>query len=142
MRRKKRCRVCRRGFWPHPRSGDRQRVCGEGACQRERHRRSCAEWRAENPDYDRERRLRPKVQLERPAGAARPSPDPLAEIGWSAARDAAGAEVAVIMRLLSEVLVQWTRDVAGAEAFGIVGDFSKEGSGAARDAIGRGPPAA
>jgi len=111
-------------------------------CQRERHRRSCADWRAENLDYDLERRLRPKVQLERPADAPRPSLDPLAEIGWSAARDAAGPEVAVIMRLLSEVLVQWTRDAVGAKAFGIVGQFSKEGADTVRDAIGRGPPAA
>lgn len=142
MRRKKRCQICHRGFWPHPRAGDRQRVCGAATCQRERHRRSCADWRAENPDYDRERRLRPKVQLERPAAAPRPSLDPLGEIGWSAVRDAAGAEVAVIMRLLSEVAVQWTRDVAGAQAFGIVGQFPKEGADGARDALGRSPPAA
>lgn len=142
MRQKKRCQICRRGFWPHPRAGDRQRVCGDEDCQRERHRRACADWRAENPDYDRERRLREKVQLERPADSQRPSLDPLAEIGWSAVRDAAGPEVSVIMRLLSEVLVQWTRDAVGGEAFGIMKDFPKEGSPLPRDAIGRSPPPA
>ena len=57
MARKRPCRICRCWFLPHPRAGPRQQVCSRPECQRERHRRACADWRRRNPDYDAEDRV-------------------------------------------------------------------------------------
>ena len=90
MRRSRPCRICRRWFLPHPRSGTRQCVCPSRDCQRERHRRACRAWHARNPGYDREDRLRRRLWREMSEGAP-------ARLDWSAARDAVGLEVVVVM---------------------------------------------
>ncbi|MCA9637638.1 MAG: hypothetical protein KC420_16545, partial [Myxococcales bacterium] len=56
MHRRRPCRICRRWFDPHPRAGSAPE------CQRERHRRSCAELRRKKPDAGRERRLRRRLR--------------------------------------------------------------------------------
>jgi hypothetical protein len=111
MVRKRPCRVCRRWFWPHPRAGDRQRTCSLPDCQRERHRRACASWRRRHPDYDREDRLRRRLQVPARAMAAAP----LRGIDWSAARDAVGLQVAVVIEETGEVLQRWARDAVSAQ---------------------------
>lgn len=141
MRRKRPCRVCRKWFLPHPRAGSRQKVCSSASCQRERHRRNCEEWRDRHPDYDRENRLRARIEAEREPDAPRPSLDPLGEVAWEAARDAVGLEAAVITEVTAKVVVSWVRDVVGWEASGITGESPRHGGRAARDEIGRGGPA-
>ena len=116
----RRCRICKQTFWPHPRAGRRQRVCSAKACQDERHRRDCADWRRRNPDYDREERIRRKVHSEpepkRP-GPARPlEQDPLRRLPWSAIEAVVGLEVRVVLEEYGQVLVPWTRDVVISEA--------------------------
>ncbi len=113
MARKRPCRICGKWFYPSPRARDRQRVCSDPTCQRERHRRSCSGWHEKNPDYDRERRLREKVR--RPAQWDTPHTDPLREIAWDEARDAAGLQVAVIVEETARVVVQFARDVVRAQ---------------------------
>ena len=49
--RKRPCSICRRWFTPNPKQGSRQVTCGRPACQRERHRKKCAEWNRKNPEY-------------------------------------------------------------------------------------------
>ena len=73
MNRPRPCSICRRWYRPHPRQGARQRVCSTPACQRERHRRACAQWRERNPDYDREARLQKRLHIG-PAAAAYSGP--------------------------------------------------------------------
>lgn len=142
MRQKRPCRVCRKRFLPDPRAGDRQRVCSSPSCQRERHRRACAQWHDRHPDYDREGRLRERLKSAAPAPSARPPPDPLPQIDWSVARDAVGMEAAVIVEEAAKVLVSWTRDAVGLETFGIVTESGGHGSRRARDDLGppRRPP--
>ena len=111
MARKRPCRICRRWFQPHPRAGDRQRTCSSAACQRERHRRGCATWRRQHPDYDREDRLRRRLQVPERATAAAP----LRGSDWSAARDAVGLQVAVTIEETGEVLQRWARDAVPAQ---------------------------
>ena len=120
---------------PHPRSGARQRVCSAARCQRERHRRACAEWHARNPDYDREERLRHKlVKAEAPAAAVA---DPVAvRIDGVAARDAVGLEVLVFVEETAKVVVDWARDAVLAQAIGIKGESGRHEEVAARDGIG------
>ncbi len=45
------CEVCHRDFIPDPRVGQRQRVCGNLSCKRERKRRAQQSWLQRNPHY-------------------------------------------------------------------------------------------
>jgi hypothetical protein len=111
MARKRPCRICRRWFSPDPRAGDRQRACSSPDCQRERHRRACSTWRRHHPDYDREDRLRRRLQVPEKATAAAP----LRGVDWSAARDAVGLQVAVVIEETGQVLQHWARDAVSAQ---------------------------
>ena len=111
MARKRPCRICRRWFDPHPRAGDRQRTCSAADCQRERHRRACATWRSQHPNYDREDRLRRRLQVPEKATTSAP----LRGIDWSAARDAVGLQVAVVIEETGQVLHNWARDAVSAQ---------------------------
>jgi len=48
--RKRPCAICRRWFTPDPRQIGRQKTCGPD-CQRELHRRQCADWNRKNKSY-------------------------------------------------------------------------------------------
>ena len=111
MTRKRPCRICRKWFVPHPRVGDRQRVCGAGRCQSERHRRACEAWRRRQPEYDREDRLRRRLVKEPEASCAGGLlADPLRGVDWTVARDAVGLQVAVTIEETARVVHQWARD--------------------------------
>lgn len=60
--RKRPCRICKRWFLPDPRLKQRQKTCGQPACQREWHRKKCAEWYRKNPDYFRSNYLQKKIE--------------------------------------------------------------------------------
>jgi len=110
MGRKRPCRICRKWFAPHPRAGDRQHVCGDARCQRERHREACRGWRRRHPDYDREDRLRRRLVRDGETKAPTLTTDPLRRIDWQAARDAVGLQVAVAIEETGKVLHAWARD--------------------------------
>ena len=113
MKTRGRCRICRRWFLRDARPGGRQHVCGDPACQRERHRRACQVWRGKNRLYDRHDRL---VRRLVGGGGARPAAgDPLATIDWEAARTVVGLDVAVVVEESGKVLTQWTRDAISAQ---------------------------
>ena len=116
-------------------------MCGKPECQRERHRRSCAEWHSRHPGYDREERLRKKVRPAREGSRRDPEVDPLTEIDWEAARDAVGAETTIFMEETQKLAVAWARDVVRAETPRIKGEIVKQLNRRSRDAIGeRAPP--
>ena len=48
---RKNCEICQTAFEADPRVGERQRVCRQIACQRERKRRAQQQWVAKNPGY-------------------------------------------------------------------------------------------
>ena len=124
MRRKRPCRICRRWFLPHPRAGKRQRVCDQPECQRERHRRACVAWHEENPNYDREDRLRRRLAADGGAPAAAQS-DPMTGVDWEAARDVVGLEAAVLIEESGKVLVNWARDAVVGQARGMKGESGR-----------------
>lgn len=134
MRRKRPCRVCGKWFMPSARVGSRQRVCSSAECQRERHRRDCAAWRARHPDYAREGRLRDR--LTGPARDETRSPAGMGEVDWSAARDLVGLEVVVIMQLMLEVLERRSRDLVRRQAPRITGKSEKHLESQSKDEIG------
>ena len=68
--RKRPCRVCRRWYLPHPRLKDRQMTCARPKCQREWHRRKCAEWNRKNTDYFKTNYLAKKIEAAKKADQA------------------------------------------------------------------------
>ena len=60
-RRKRPCRICRRWFLPDPRLKERQMTCGKAYCQREWHKKKCAEWNRKNRDYFKANYLQKKI---------------------------------------------------------------------------------
>jgi hypothetical protein len=116
-------------------------VCSDAVCQKERHRRSCADWHARNENYDREERLRKKVRPAREGSPRSPELDPLAEIDWEAARDVVGSEGAVFIEETQKVVIAWARDAVRAEVPRITNEIVRQLNGRSRDAIGgRAPP--
>lgn len=130
------CSVCRKWFEPNPRAVKHAKTCSPD-CRRELHRRRCCEWHVRNPDYDREDRLRRKVA---PARTGPPPVDPLAEVDWSAARDAVGLEVQVVVEEAAKVLVRAARDAVPRKVRGESVKPRRLPPQATRDAVGpRGP---
>lgn len=108
MGRRRQCRFCREPYDPDPRTAKHQRACGRPECQRARHAAACASWRAKNPDYDRERRLRERVVVDPPP--ASPDTDPRDGIRWDRVRDALSLEATVVAYELAGILVRHARD--------------------------------
>lgn len=120
MRKKRPCDVCRRWFLPHARAGSRQTVCSDPACQRERHRRSCACWRQQNPDYDRDRRLRERIVRDRGGKKWTLDEDPMRGLDLEAVRDAVPLEVLVLIDESAGLLSRWCRDAVSPQPSGII----------------------
>lgn len=140
MRRKRPCSICGQWFLPHPKVGNRQHVCSKPECQKERHRRDCADWRRRNPDYDREDRLRRKFRPETLGEAeAAPRCEPMGQIDWKVARDVVGLEVVVLIEEIGQVLLDGARDAVGQKSLGITGESPQVPPGELRDEIGRRP---
>lgn len=54
----RKCMVCGDVFVPDPRVGSKQKVCGREKCRKERKRRADARWRAANPGYRDQKKMR------------------------------------------------------------------------------------
>jgi len=139
MSKKKPCNICGHWFLPDSRAGKRQRTCSGAECQRERHRRNCARWHRQNPDYDREGRLRRKLidasGQNREANAV--ESDPLGQVNEGAARDLVGLQVYVVVDEIAKVLVAWTRDLVREKTSKTIGQTGKQVPSATRDEIVR-----
>jgi hypothetical protein len=68
--RRRRCSICGELFVPHPRVKGRQRTCSRVECQGERRIQTQASWRARNPDYFTERRLRQRAMVAEAEGSS------------------------------------------------------------------------
>jgi len=110
MPKKKPCRICRRWFLPDCHEGERQQVCGRPECQRERHRRNCADYHRREGAEERRHRIRQRILRpeNRPRGALQD--DPLAALIPERVRDAVGVEVGVVIEEFGKVIVAWSRD--------------------------------
>ena len=109
---KRPCRICRKWFCPNPRQKDRQHTCGRAACQRDRHRRNCADWHHRNPDYDRESRLRARLKRGKEGGGY---VEPSQGINWALARAAIGLDSLVVIDEMSRVTLDLARDAISAQ---------------------------
>jgi hypothetical protein len=102
------CRVCSRWFRPNSRVGNRQHVCGDPACQKEWHRRSCAKGRKVRRDDTRARKVA-RLVVKLPT-AEQAAIDPLVAIDWKGVRKVVGLEVMVTVREILKVLPPGPRD--------------------------------
>jgi len=140
MVKKRPCRICHKWYRPDPRAGNRQRVCSEDECQKERHRRACQSWRDNNPDYDREARLRKKLRIEghEEVGSGFESGPLRGKLCWAAARDAIGLKACIIIDESVKLLLDAARDAAPGQPSGNKGKSGKDPIRWARDEIDRG----
>lgn len=103
---KRPCRVCKRWYRPDPRVGDRQKTCGDQACQREWNRR-LSQWRRERePDREREDRLRDRLQR---GACCEAGCLPERALVLDVARQVIGLEPLVVIDEYSRVLREWVR---------------------------------
>lgn len=110
MQKKRPCRICHKWFAASAREGDRQRVCKEPACQSERHRRNCEEWRRRNPGWERAERLRDRIRVEdTPAAQEKAKSSPLSGFQWGRVRDAVGVDVAVVVEEACDAVTEFAR---------------------------------
>ena len=140
MPRTRPCRVCRRWFRPHPRAGDRQKVCSAAACQRERHRRNCASWRSGEREpirRDRVKRAIIKPAEEVSEGCLTPIHE---RVRWDAVRDSVGLHVAVITEEIVKLIESVPRDAVSPQVFELAEEFHKHGSASVRDPVRRPEP--
>ena len=128
MQRTRPCRICRRWFVPHPRAGDRQRVCGRVECQRERHRRACQAWRAREGDAERRHRLQQRLRAT--PGDSGPA---TGTVRWEVVRDAVGLEVGVILEELLKLLEDAVRDAVSRQVAGMAMESGRVIAAARRD---------
>jgi hypothetical protein len=135
MIRSRPCRICRRWFQPHPRAGDRQRVCSAAECQKERHRRSCADWHRRHAGDERRERFRERITETATACASSP------QLAWDVVRDAVGMEVSVVIEESSKVVENRARDAVSAEASVIMKELRRVARHQRRDEIAAGGPA-
>ena len=136
-RRRKRCACCREAFWPDPRVGRRQLVCGKAECLLWRHRQAQRRWRERHPEDAVARRLRealakskqPEVKLKLP----RPPP---VGIPWEELRDEISPQQLVIASFFVRLVFRSGRDAIVSEVSRIAEQFVNYGDSVAKDAIG------
>lgn len=126
------CKVCHRWFEPHPRAGNRQRVCSEPACQQERHRRADRACHRRHPDYDRKRRLKERLGDEPEVEAY---DEPLVQLDWEAAEKAIGPAHRVVAERAARLLVAWAKDAVPPRMAGEGRQPDPLASSAAQDAV-------
>ena len=104
-RRKRPCRVCRKWFHPDPRVKDRQKTCGDPACQREWHRRLCAKWNQTHRHLVQEDRLAARLE-DGPKESPRSSP----QLPISLLKDEIGPQHTVITVYIARLLFRPLQD--------------------------------
>jgi hypothetical protein len=107
------CRVCRKWFRPDAKVGDRQRVCGSPACQRELHRRNCVGWHRRNPGLEKETRFEERLVELDPAAQERLA-DPLEAINWPFAKGVIDLKIVALVRETGKVILRRARDLSSA----------------------------
>jgi hypothetical protein len=126
---KKPCSICRRWFRPDARQGPRQKTCSSEACQRERHRRACRDWREREHDVLIEDRLRKRL-----VGSE-------GELMGPVVRDAIGLEASVIIQESVRLLSSCMRDASGMQPIEITRESIRLRFSVTRDTTAaRGPP--
>lgn len=138
-------------FLPDKRAGDRQHVCNSEACQRERHRRSCAAWHEREGPAERADRLARRLAPPEPPLPVNPMtkhpkppdrPQTFAGLRLDVLRDAVGWQASVALELLAKQLPSLVRDAVHLELADLQSESRKHLAHPPRDTIAaaRRPP--
>ena len=128
--RKRPCRVCRRWFIPNPRLKDRQMTCGDPECKSEWHRRKCAEWNRNNPDYFKENYLQKKLDAAIPSDSASRSLPPKSRVksglplGYI--QEVIGIQHLIIIEYFGQLLLKRFQEVIDFKWGGDISSFSSK----------------
>lgn len=118
--RKRPCRICRRWFLPDPRLKERQMTCGQTECQKQWHKKKCAEWNRKNTDYFKANYLQKKIEA---ATQCRGDPQAALPVAVPASRmntgmpleyvkDVIGVQLVIIQEYLAQLLDQrWRQTI-------------------------------
>lgn len=106
--RKRPCRICKRWFLHHPRLKERQKTCGDPQCQREWHRRKCAEWNRQNIDYFKANYLAKKLEAVNAPKSRFKTGLPICY-----AQELIGNQQLIIIEYLSQLLMHRCRHLFG-----------------------------
>ena len=113
VRKKRPCAECRRWFLPDARAGDRQRTCGSAVCQQARRQRTHREWRAQNRDYDRDRRWRLAIDAARADPTSGPPgphpPPPMSGVPWDVVQTEMQIEGRVILAQIVQIITAFVK---------------------------------
>lgn len=128
--------ICRHGFVPHPRVGDRQRACGEPACQRARRKRNQDDWRGRHPGYFIEWRARERAGRgeSNPIEPPRLAP-PLSQLPWAFAQKTFGIEGSDFLGSLGRILVRHAKDEIRRQPTGSTRGSTQVAQAVAKDEI-------
>jgi hypothetical protein len=134
-KRRRRCVICRHGFVPDPRVGDRQRACGQAGCQEARRKRNQDEWRQGHPDYFIAWRARERGERAEADGAVDPPKvgAPLSRLPWQLAQEEFGVMGADFLGNLGRILVNHAKDERRSYAIGSTRGSPQVGAVAAKD---------
>ena len=107
---KRPCRICRRWFMPNPRVKDRQKTCADARCKRAWHRKKCAQWNRNNPDYFKANYLQKKLD---DASAKTPKPQSRINSGLPLryVQEVIGIQHLIIIEYLAQLLLQRFQEV-------------------------------
>jgi hypothetical protein len=107
---KRPCRICRRWFMPNPRVKDRQKTCADARCKRAWHRKKCAQWNRNNPDYFKANYLQKKLD---DASAKTPGPQSRMNSGLPLhyVQEVIGIQHLIIIEYLAQLLLQRFQEV-------------------------------
>jgi hypothetical protein len=130
VRKKRPCRVCRKWFMPDPRLKDRQRTCAASQCKREWHRRRCAQWNKDNPEYFRANYLQKKLDA---ASSDTQGPKALkarlrSALPWEQVQDVIGVKQLVILEYFGGLLLRRFQEVIRTQLAGNVNKLSQQPS--------------
>lgn len=135
-RRQRRCVVCRHGFVPDARIGDRQRVCEKVACQQEYRRRGQADWRKRHPGYFIEWRARERAARNASEPVEPPRlMAPLSSLPWAMAQEEFGIAGADFLGSMGRLLLVQAKDEMRSQPPGSTGGSPQVATCLAKDEI-------
>lgn len=133
---KRPCRICRKWFIPNPRLGERQRTCGAAECQKQWHKRTCADWNRKNRDYSRENYLRKRLQIAVAAQSSHSSPqsppspafpEPVAPLDYprTVVQEVIWAQPLIIIEYIVRLLTRGLQEAIRVQRIEIKKEFSQ-----------------
>jgi len=95
---------------PNPRVKDRQKTCADARCKRAWHRKKCAQWNRNNPDYFKANYLQKKLD-DASAKTAKPQSRINSGLPLRYVQEVIGIQHLIIIEYLAQLLMQRFQEV-------------------------------